>query len=146
MHRAYRSSLIPLETPLAPRIGRESIVRVVDEFYDLVRTHGSLSVPFASVKDWPAHKAKIAGFWWQALGGARDPGGNNTFEPVAKHFYAGFTPQLLCDWLGLFEVVLRRQLSPGLADEWIDQARLLGDRLMVADSAYRKRALEEALK
>lgn len=144
MLRSYRTSILPMESPLAPRVGKEAIARVVDEFYDLISLHPSLAGPFGRVQNWQSHKQHIAIFWWLALGGERLPQNTPNFDPVPKHFHSGFTPRLLCDWLDLFEQVLRRQLKANLADEWIDRARLIGERLTVADAAFRQHPDPEA--
>lgn len=56
--------------PLPPRIDvtAEDITRVVTEFYAAIREHPGLGPVFAAhVTDWPAHEAKIAGFWRNAI-------------------------------------------------------------------------------
>lgn len=68
---------------------------MVNDFYDLVKTHPTLAGPFGSVEHWNEHKLKIAQFWFVALGGK--PTAAFRYDPVAKHFAAGFTAEFLHD-------------------------------------------------
>ena len=113
--------------PLAKRIGNQAINAVVNEFYNLIQTHPSLAKPFGSVEDWSEHKKRIAEFWWAALGG--QPTESYKYNPVAKHFAAGFNHALLQDWKTLFKEVLDRHLSQELAAQWFDRVELIGSNL-----------------
>lgn len=113
---------------LANRIGYDSIFQVVSDFYDAIKTHPTLAGPFGSVESWDEHKIKIAQFWFVVLGGK--PAAAFHYDPVAKHFAAGFTAPLLEDWKTLFHGVLQRQLEAELADEWFDRVELIGANLL----------------
>ena len=115
-------------TSLADKIGKPLIDKVVDDFYNKIQGHKSLSKPFESVDHWDEHKEKIAHFWWVALGGI--PTGSYQYDPVGKHFTAGFNLDLLEDWKALFSEVCSRHLDSGLAQEWGNRVQLIGDNLL----------------
>lgn len=112
---------------IAHQIGRERVAEVVAAFYAQVRVHPTLSVPFARVTDWPHHLEILTHFWWVSLGGERYL--DYSYEVPRKHAEAGFTPDLLQDWLALFQQTLLEHLSPELAVPWIERARKIGTSL-----------------
>lgn len=112
---------------IAHLIGRDKVAEVVDRFYDRVQQHPTLKIPFQIVKDWPHHKELITHFWWVSLGGERYL--KYRYEVAIKHMEAGFTPDLLVDWLALFQDTVREVLEPELADPWIKRAELIGQSL-----------------
>lgn len=114
-------------TSLAEKIGRDAVNLVVDDFYNQVQTHPTLSKPFSIVEDWDTHKEKIADFWWVVLGGL--PNSSYKYDPVTKHFSAGFTRELLEDWKALFFNVLSEHLAPELVQAWQARVELIGDNL-----------------
>lgn len=113
--------------PLAEQIGKAHVLTVVDEFYNLIQTHHTLAKPFGSVENWDEHKKRIAEFWWTALGG--QPTESYKYNPVAKHFSAGFNHALLKDWQALFKQVLDKHLAEDLAAKWFDRVELIGSNL-----------------
>jgi hemoglobin len=115
--------------PFAEIIGHDKVMAVVSEFYDLIQTHPTLSKPFSIVGNWPEHKIKIGEFWWTALGGK--PTQSFKYDPVNKHFHAGFTDDLLNDWKKLFKEVLDRHLEPKLSNQWFDRVELIGTNLSI---------------
>jgi hemoglobin len=113
------------QSPLARfDITAAEIASVVTEFYAVVRSHPGLGPVFAAhVSDWPAHEAKIAGFWRNAILFERGYDGN----PMAVHKAAGnVRPGMFDAWLGLFDSVLRRELSPDQAAAWSALAHRIG--------------------
>lgn len=106
--------------PITP----EQIDAVVADFYVEVRRHPMLGRVFGvHVKDWPAHEAKIAAFWRNAILQERGYSGN----PLAVHKAAGnVRPGMFPVWLDLFDVVLQRNLAPELAQSWSKLARRIG--------------------
>ena len=112
---------------IAHLIGRERVAEVVDQFYERVRRHPRLRVPFAAVEDWPLHKEILTHFWWVSLGGKRYL--DYHYEVARKHMKAGFTPALLVEWLELFRQTLKEMLEPSLAEPWIERAELIGQSL-----------------
>jgi hemoglobin len=112
---------------IAHDIGLESVTKVIGDFYDAVQIHPSLAKPFELVDDWREHKAHLAHFWWVTLGGR--PYRDKPYQVARKHALAGFTPELLTDWLALFRETLLRHLPPGLADQWYARAARIGRSL-----------------
>ena len=114
---------------LPPRfpITAAQIDRVVADFYAAIRQHPGLGPVFAAhVSDWPAHEAKIAGFWRNAILLERSYDGN----PMQKHRAAGnVRPGLFGPWLGLFDTVLTRNLAPETAAQWSALAHRIGQGL-----------------
>lgn len=115
--------------PLPPRIAvtPAEIDRVVADFYAAVRVHPGLGPVFAAhVTDWPAHEAKIAGFWRNAILFERSYDGN----PLQVHRDAGnVRPGMFDIWLGLFDSVLARNLAPEAAAGWSALAHRIGRSL-----------------
>ncbi len=115
--------------PLPPRfaITPEEIDRVVADFYAAIRVHPGLGPVFAAhVTDWPAHEAKIAGFWRNAILYERSYDGN----PLQVHRDAGnVRPGMFDVWLALFDSVLRRDLPPEAAEAWSALAHRIGRSL-----------------
>lgn len=135
------SPIKPAErTPLADQIGKESIDLVVDDFYNRIQTHPTLSKPFSIVSHWKEHKEKIAEFWSVVLGGK--PSHSYKYDPVNKHFSAGFTKELLEDWKALFFEVLSTHLPPHLARAWQDRVELIGGNLLIQNDRLLQKAVE----
>ncbi len=119
-----------MENALAPRftVTPAQIAVVVDEFYAAIQQHPGLGPVFAAhVTDWATHKAKIAGFWRNAILMERGYDGN----PMAAHKAAGnVRPGMFVPWLALFDSVLRRNLPPELAMAWSNLAHRIGRGLV----------------
>ena len=115
-----------MTSALPPRfpITADQINLVVAEFYAVVRQHPGLGPVFAAhVSDWPAHEAKIARFWRNAILMERSYDGN----PFAIHRDAGDVRAPMFDvWLGLFDSVLRRHLPAETAQSWSALAHRIG--------------------
>ena len=109
------------------RFGPQQIETVVKSFYAKVRTDADLAPIFAvHVTDWPAHEAKIARFWRNAI--LRDPvySGN----PMQKHRAAGnVAPEHFARWLQLFDEALAECMPPDLAGDWSVLAHRIGHSL-----------------
>ena len=105
----------------------EQIDAVVADFYAFVREHPGLGPVFARhVTDWPTHEAKIARFWRNAILYEKGYDGN----PLAVHRAAGnVRPGMFDPWLGLFDMVLRRNLPPEAAAAWSALAHRIGRSL-----------------
>lgn len=109
--------------------------QVVEDFYGRVQQDAELSIPFLSVHDWPDHIRRLTHFWWIRFGGR--PYMFAEYNPVAKHYYAGFNANLLERWLGLFEATLTDRLQPDQAALWIMIAKRIGFALTAKDEAFR---------
>lgn len=105
----------------------EEIALVVADFYAAIRSHPGLGPVFAvHVKDWTAHEAKIAGFWRNAILFEKSYDGN----PLEVHRAAGnVRPGMFDTWLGLFDSVLQRNLTPDQARSWSLLAHRIGRSL-----------------
>ena len=111
---------------LPPRfdITEAQIEQVVARFYAQVRRHPVLGPVFnRHVEDWPAHEAKIAGFWKKSI--MHQPGYDG--NPMRVHRDAGdVTPQHFPVWLGLFDQTLRDTLPADAAEGWSQLAHRIG--------------------
>lgn len=123
----------------AGTIGRDRIAYVVDVFYDRIRQHPCLAEPFEIVEDWPAHKAKMAHFWWVSLGGRAYS--SYRYEVVPKHAAIGVKPAWVDDWLDLFETTIRESVSGEAAELWVFRARRMGDSLRLVDEYVRRKKM-----
>lgn len=105
-------------------ITAEQIDRVVGIFYAAIRRHEVLGPVFAGhVADWPAHEAKIAGFWKKAI--LYQPGYDG--NPMQVHMAAGdVRPDHFTPWLALFDETLRRSLPQHSAAAWSQLAHRIG--------------------
>ncbi|MEQ5871313.1 group III truncated hemoglobin [Sagittula sp. NFXS13] len=108
-------------------ITRDEIERVVARFYERVRGHPGLAPVFAAhVDDWPAHEARVADFWANAILMERSYDGN----PVAVHRDAGnVRPGMFETWLALFDNVLAQELTETQAQAWSALAHRIGSSL-----------------
>lgn len=111
---------LPPRIPVTPA----QIDRVVSVFYAAVRRHEVLGPVFAAhVADWPAHEARIAAFWRNAILHERGYDGN----PMQVHKDAGDVRADHFDhWLMLFDATLRRELPPEAALAWSALAHRIG--------------------
>ncbi|MEI4232060.1 group III truncated hemoglobin [Roseovarius sp. D22-M7] len=118
-----------MNTALPPRfdITRPEIERVVAAFYAAVRAHPGLEPVFAvHVTDWPAHEAKVADFWANAILHERSYDGS----PMSAHVQArNVRPGMFSTWLDLFDSVLHAELRPDQAAAWSALAHRIGRSL-----------------
>lgn len=116
-------------TALPPRfdISEDEIARVVATFYAHVRAHPGLGPVFAAhIGDWPAHEAKVTEFWKASILHSGRYDGN----VVQVHKEAGnVRPGMFDAWLGLFDMVLRHELTPDKAAAWSALAHRIGRTL-----------------
>ena len=116
-------------TALPPRfdITRDDIARVVAAFYEQIRQHPGLGPVFAAhVTDWPAHEEKITRFWANAILYERAYDGN----PAQVHKQAqNVRPGMFEPWLALFDMTLKRELTPEQAAAWSALAHTIGRSL-----------------
>lgn len=114
----------------------DDIRKVVDTFYARVATDKILGPPFSSVHDWPHHIERLTHFWWIRFGG--EPYLDVTYNPVEKHFTAGFNDEFLTRWLALFQGVLDETLEPPQAKFWSDVAHRMGFALTMKNELYKE--------
>ncbi|HRO67008.1 MAG TPA: group III truncated hemoglobin [Pseudobdellovibrionaceae bacterium] len=107
---------------------------VVDLFYSRVQEDALLKIPFASVHDWPEHVRRLTHFWWIKFGGT--PYQFTHYNPVPKHYHAGFNETLLQRWLGLFQQTLNECLTAEQADLWTIISNRMGHALSMKNELY----------
>jgi hemoglobin len=119
-------------SPPPPRfdVSPDDIDRVVSRFYARVRREPVLGPVFAGhVQDWPAHEAKIAKFWRNAILHERAYQGS----PMMAHRQAGDVRGAHFPiWLALFEKTLTDELAPAPAAAWAELAHRIGQGLRLA--------------
>ena len=125
---------------IATEIGLDRVKAVVGDFYDRVQEHPALAGPFGIVDDWQEHKAHLSHFWWVTLGGG--PYRNKPYQVADKHAMAGFTPELLVDWLSLFRATLNSHLPAETAEQWFARAANIGRSLKLMHELRRRAAAE----
>ena len=118
---------------IAPHLGLDKVKAVIDDFYNRVQKHPALARPFGIVDDWDEHKAHLSHFWWVTLGGR--PYRNKPYQVAHKHAMAGFTPELLADWLSLFRHTLESHLPADIAEGWFARAENIGRSLKLMQEA-----------
>lgn len=116
---------------------------VVDRFYSRVQNDPILSVPFMSVHDWPDHVKRLTHFWWIRFGGT--PYMLAQYNPVEKHFFAGFNNELLAHWLKLFHETLNDTLRKEQCEIWALASSRMGHALTAKNEMY-KQEYERATK
>lgn len=105
----------------------EQIDEVVAVFYAAIRRHEVLGPVFGNhVTDWPAHEARIAAFWRNAILYERSYEGS----PMRAHMLAGDVRAAHFPlWLALFDETLRRTLPAEAARAWSALAHRIGQGL-----------------
>ena len=112
------------------------ILNVVQDFYTQIPLDPLLKIPFRSVQDWPNHIARLTHFWWIRFGGK--PYLFSEYNPVAKHFFAGFNDELLKQWLSLFRTTLQSNLSHAQSELWATISEKTGHSLSIKNELFRK--------
>ena len=127
---------MPPRFPITP----EQIEQVMSRFYARVRKDPVLGPVFANhVDDWPAHEAKIARFWRNAILFERSYDGN----PMMAHMRAGDVRADHFDvWLALFDKVLNETLPAETAATWSALVHRIGRGLRMGVQDVQKPADE----
>lgn len=112
------------------------IFNVVDDFYTRIQNDSILQVPFRSVGDWPEHIQRLTHFWWIKFGG--EPYLFGYYNPVAKHFFAGFSRDLLVRWLSIFHETLEAHLQPQQVALWKLISERMGQALSTKNEIFRR--------
>jgi hemoglobin len=118
------------------------VFTVVDKFYSKIQHDKVLSIPFASVGDWPYHIERLTNFWWIAFGGKSYM--FSQYSPIPKHFYAGFNQDFLDRWLELFIETLKENLSEKQQVVWGAMAHRLGRQLIIRNEMFKQAKLQSA--
>jgi hemoglobin len=105
--------------PATPPLSTQDIERLVDRFYDRVRTDPILGPIFgAAVDDWVAHKRTLVSFWSSVMLGAGSYRGN----PMAAHRPHPIRSTDFDHWLALWSDTAEALLAPGHAALFKDRA------------------------
>lgn len=122
--------------PNGIQFSHDDIFNVVDDFYTRIQHDELLSVPFKSVHDWPEHIKRLTHFWWIRLGGK--PYMFSDYNPIPKHFFAGFNAVFLERWLNLFHETHRQHLNDEQCALWKDLSEQMGQGLSLRNEMFRK--------
>ena len=102
------------------------IERLVDRFYDRVRTDPELGPVFnAAVDDWPEHKRTLVDFWSSIALGTKRYRGN----PMAAHRPHPIREDHFGHWLDLWRETAEAELAPEHAALFIEHARRIAQSL-----------------
>ena len=115
----------------------EQLEHVIRVFYAAIRQHETLGPVFARhVTDWPAHEARIARFWKNAI--LHQPGYDG--NPMQVHMAAGdVRAEHFPLWLTLFDETLDRLLPPATATAWSALAHRIGNGMRMGVEDIRRR-------
>lgn len=113
--------------PLCDRIGHDRIKAVIHDFYGRLRSDDQLGRFFVHIDDFSAHEARIADFWFTAMGGrlASPP----QVDMVGKHFPLGIGDADMDRWLVLFRETVAAHLESEPAGQWVRMAEGIAGRL-----------------
>lgn len=109
---------------------------VVKDFYTQIQFDPQLEVPFRSVHDWPEHIKRLTHFWWIRFGGR--PYLMANYDPVTKHFFAGFNNELLVRWLSFFHATIKKNLSERQYALWAMVSERMGQGLSARNEILRR--------
>lgn len=111
------------------------IFSVINDFYGRIQTDPILQAAFKSVEDWPEHIKNITHFWWVKFGGCAYM--FNQYNPVPKHFFAGFNRDLLNRWLFIFHQTLNTHLTQEQVVLWTVISTRMGEGLAIKNDHYK---------
>ncbi len=126
--------------PLCQQIDRDTVARVVREFYRCILAEPGLASYFAPIDDWSAHESYVTDFWWGLMGGRVKRPRPHAME--AGHRGLRFGPGELARWLALFEQTLQQQLPADIADQWNTLAQQIGRMMAERGMLSRTNATE----
>jgi len=113
------------------QITEEAIHRLVDDFYDKIRTDPELGPIFLRVipGDWDPHLATMRKFWSSVM----LTSGRYKGDPVTVHRrVAGIEMELFDRWLRLFHQTSREIFVDDLADALLEKATHIAESLKLA--------------
>lgn len=113
--------------PLAQRLGRAEVARVVARFYQRVPDDAQLAPFFNSIGAWPEHEARVVEFWWGVLGGSDARPSPDAMRRGHQSLVMG--ERELQAWLTLFSDTLYQELDGELATQWDGIATAIAERM-----------------
>jgi hemoglobin len=113
--------------PLCDKIGHDRIKHVIHAFYSRLQADDQLGHFFAHIEDFSSHEARIADFWYTAMGGRLE--NPPQVDMVGKHFPLGIQDADIDRWLEHFRTTTSEHLEPGLAEQWVFMAEGIAGRL-----------------
>lgn len=113
----------------------QDLLSVIDDFYTRIQNDPVLKIPFQSVSDWPEHIRRLTHFWWIRFGGK--PYMFSEYNPVTKHFFAGFNADLLKRWLSIFHQTLEDHLTKEQAHIWKMISERMGEALSLKNDFFK---------
>ncbi len=115
--------------PLARRLGRAEVARVVARFYRRVPGDTQLAPFFDSIAAaaWPEHEARVVEFWWGVLGGSDARPSPDAMRRGHQSLVMGEGE--LQAWLTLFSDTLYQELDSELASQWDGIATGIAERM-----------------
>jgi hemoglobin len=109
-----------------PDLLRDDIARLVDRFYERVRTDAVLGRVFnPAVHDWPEHKRLLTSFWASVV--LRE--GSYRGNPMAAHRPHPIESVHFDHWLALWQEVAHEVLPAAQAVLFVDHATRIGRSL-----------------
>ncbi len=115
--------------PLAARIGRENIEAVVHAHYRRLLTDETLRGYFTPIGRLQEHEARVAAFWWSALGGRSD-GAARPGAMDEAHRPLALPEAHLWRWLELLGESLVENVEADEAAEWLALAETIGQHML----------------
>lgn len=120
-----------MPTERLDKITEEAIHRLVDDFYDKIRTDPELGPIFlrAIPGDWGPHLATMRKFWSSVM----LTSGHYKGDPVTVHRrVVGIEMELFDSWLTLFHQTSRELFVDDLADTLLETAARIAESLKLA--------------
>ena len=108
-------------------ITEQNIGRLVERFYDKIRTDNLLGPIFVNkITNWEQHLARMTRFWSSVM--LADGGYKG--DPLATHQNVpGIEPMLFEHWLGLWRGNVNEMFEPDLARAFEERATRIADSL-----------------
>jgi truncated hemoglobin YjbI len=124
---------------LAYQVGLCRIALVVDGVHRQMKTHPTFVGIFESRGDEGQQRARLTYFWWVVLGGnkLRDM----DWEVIAEFARAATSPELLEDWLAMFQGAALPIIGEELAHAWTQRVEDMADEFLSCEESDASLAL-----
>ncbi|THK35932.1 DUF1971 domain-containing protein [Ensifer sp. MPMI2T] len=123
------------------KLDEREIPKILERFYERVRTDAELGPVFAVVADWDEHLVRLAEFWSSVMLTTGRYKGN----PVSMHMIHAerIRPEMFDRWLALWRLTTSEMLPQSLAIEMQAKATRIASRLSRAIHAAAPKALSK---